>query len=243
MGSRRNFAEEREQARLEAEHLTTLLQAHGYEVGAIDWERAGQLAYVPVNGIVVGDLLTLSGASQRGQLLDDVRYQLLEAAAQQQLHSRECAASWTALDLPEQVPAELRGLWRVHLGEDDALSGVNIAEMVRGEKRSYEYYPGGPTPGVHTFYVDTITARALQLIREAGGTVIYHPQAQRADAERGRRQVHLAEGIRQYSESEANMAPQRFVLPQGQELRLVPHWYTVALSEASERERKGEGTR
>jgi len=55
----RNFAEEREQARLEAEHLTALLQAYGYEVGAIEWERSGRLAFVPVNSVKVGDLITL----------------------------------------------------------------------------------------------------------------------------------------------------------------------------------------
>jgi hypothetical protein len=239
----RNFEEEREQARLEAAHLAAVLQAHGYEVGAIDWERAGRLALVPVNGIKVGDLITLSGANRRGQLLDDVRYQLLEAAAQQHLHAQERAVSWTLLDLPEDAEAHLHRLWRVHLGEDDGQPGVNIAEKVHGEKRGYAYYPGGPTPGVHTFYVDTITPRALRLIREAGGTVVYHPQAQRADDEQGRRQVNLPEGTRQVSESEANMAPQRFVLPNGDELRLVPHWYTVELSEARAYGGEGEGTR
>jgi hypothetical protein len=239
----RNFSAEREQARAEAEQLTSRLQAHGYDVSEIDWERAGRLAYVFVDGVNVGDLLTLSGSSERGRLLEDVRYRLLEAAAQQQLHSQESAASWTPLDLPEGAPTEIQGLWRIHLGEDDAQPGVNIAEVVRDGKRRYEYYPGGPTPGVHTFYVDTITPCALQLIRAAGGTVTYHPHAQRADDEHGRRQVNLPEGTRQVSESEENMAPQRFLLPQGEVLRLVPHWYTVELSALDEHKGKGERTR
>lgn len=229
MISHRNFEAEREQARLEAEHLTAFLQAHGYEVGAIDWERAGRLAFVPVNGIEVGDLLTLSSAGLRGQVLEDVRYRLLEAAAQQYLHSGERAVSWTPLERPEDAPVEIQSLWRVHLGEDDAQPGANIAETLRNSRRTYDYYPGGPTPGVHTFYVDTITPRAMQLIREASGTVVYHPHAQQADDVQGRRQVNLPEGTRQVSESEANMAPQRFVLPNGAQLRLVPEWYTVEL--------------
>jgi hypothetical protein len=225
----RNFAEEREQARVEAKQLTGRMLAHGYDVSEIDWERAGRLAYVFVHGVKVGDLLTLSGSSERGRLLEDVRYRLLEAAAQQQLHSKVRAASWTPLDLPEGASNEIQGLWRIHLGEDDAQPGVNIAEVVRDGKRRYAYYPGGPTPGVHTFYVDTITPHALQLIRAAGGTVTYHPHAQRADNEHGRRQVNLPEGTIQESESEEVMAPQRFLLPNGGVLRLVPHWYTVEL--------------
>lgn len=242
MVSHRDFEADREQARLEAKHLTSFLQAHGYEVGAIDWERAGRLALVPVNGVEVGDLLTLSGAGSRGQLLEDVRYRLLEVDAQQHLHSQESAVSWTPLDLPEDAPDTLHSLWRVHVGEDDAGPGVNIAETLRDSRHTYDYYPGGPTPGVHTFYVDTITPRALQLIREAGGIVTYHSQAQRADDEKGRRQVNLPEGTRQVSESEEQMAPQRFVLPNHAQLRLVSHWYTVELS-AAENEGKGEGIR
>jgi len=90
----------------------------------------------------------------------------------------------------------MQSLWRIHLGEDER-PGVNIAEIVRDGRRTYECYLGGPTPSIHTFYVDTISPKALQVIREAGGTVTYHPHAQRADDEQGRRQVNLPEGTRQ----------------------------------------------
>ena len=229
MAAQRNFEEERDQAQREAERLTTFLQAHGYQVGAIDWERAGRLAYVPVNGTEVGDLLTLSGSGERGQLLDDVRYKLLEAAAQQQLHSHESAVSWTPLERPQDAAAEVQSVWRIHLSEDDMQPGVNIAEMLRDGKRRYAYYPGGPTPGVHAFYVDKISPRTLHLIREAWGTVNYNPEAQRTDQEKGRRKVQLPEGTRQEGESEDLMAPQRFTLPGGAQLRLVPQWHTVEL--------------
>jgi hypothetical protein len=230
----RNFEEEREQARQVAVRLTQMLQAHGYDVGPIDWESCGRLAYVSVNGIEAGDIITLGGAGERGRLLEDVRYKVLEATAQHLLQDNAPAQSWTPLELPADAPAEVQSLWRIHLGEDDR-SGVNIAEVMRGEKRSYEYYPGGPTPGVHTFYVDKITPRALHLIREARGTIRYKAEAQRADDERGRRQVNLPEGTIQESESEAPMAPQRFTLPGGAVLRLEPQWYTVELYATDER--------
>ena len=179
MINQRNFEEEREQARQEAERLTTILQAHGYEVGAIDWQRAGRLAYVPVNGVEVGDLITLTGSARREDLFYDVRYKLLEAMAQKDLQNNASAASWSPLDMPADAPGEMKSLWRVHLGEEER-PGVNIAEVVRDGKRLYEVYPGGPQFSVHFFYVDKVTARAMQIIREAGGTVTYQPAAHRS---------------------------------------------------------------
>jgi hypothetical protein len=234
MSTQRNFAEERDQAQREAEQITTFLHNSGYDVGPIDWGRAGRLAYVPVNGVEVGDLLTLSGSSGRGHLLEDVRYKLLEAIAQEVLQEQASAASWTPLEVPSGAPAEIQSLWRIHLGEDDARPGVNIAEVLRDGKREFVSYAGGPQPGYHSFPVDKISVRAIHLIKEQGGTVTYDPGAQRADTVTGRRRVTLPEGTRQESEGDKPMAPQRFVLPDGQELRLVPHWYTVELFVAGE---------
>lgn len=223
----RNFEEEREQARHEAERLATFLQAHGYEVGEIDWERAGRLAYVPVNAIEVGDLITLSGSNELGRLLEDVRYKLLEATAQL-LQDNAGAASWTPLELPGDAPAEMVSLWRIHLGEDEK-PGVNVVEIVRDGKRSYEHFAGGAQPGAHSFNVDTISVQAIHAIKEQGGSVTYNPSAQRADDVQGRRKIVLPEGTQQTSEGEQFMAPQRFRLPNGVHLRLVPEWYTVEL--------------
>jgi hypothetical protein len=228
----RNFEEEREQARQVADRLTSILQAHGYEVGHIDYERAGRLAYVPVNTIEVGDLYSLD-RDQPAEILRDVRIALLEAAAQKHLQSQERGTSWTPLEIPADAASEVQSLWRIHLGEEER-PGVNIAEILRDGRRTYEYYPGGAQFGVHQFYVDKITPKALQIIRELGGKVLYSPEAQRADDVKGRRQVTLPEGVHQYGESDENMAPQRFQLPGGVELRLVPHWWTVDLSVVGE---------
>ncbi len=230
----RNFEAERELARQEAERLLPLLHAHGYEVDEIDWERAGLLAYVIISGMNVGDLITLGGARERGHLLDDVRFKLLEATAQRLLQYNASAISWMPLELPPDAPAEIVSVWRVHIGEDER-PGVNIAEVMRNGTRHYEYFAGGPTPGIHSFHVDTISVQAMQLIHRAGGNVIYQPNAQRADSVQGRRYVMLPEGTRQISEGEEPMAPQRFVLPGGAHLRLLPEWYTVALDVAEVR--------
>lgn len=231
----KNFEEEREQAQNEAENLTKLLQAHGYEVGSIDWELIRpRLANVPVNGVEIGDVLTLAGYQERGRLLEHVRYKLLEAKAQEVLQDKADATSWTRLERPSDAPPEIQSLWRIHLGEDDR-PGINIVEIVRDDKRFYEYYPDGPQLGIYSFPVDKISIQAIHLIKENGGLVIYNPSAQRADDIQGRRQVTLPEGTQQFGESEEPMAPQRFRLPNGVELRLVPNWFTVDLSVADEK--------
>lgn len=225
---RKNFEEEREQAQREAQHLTTLLQAHGYDIGKIDWERAGRLASIPVNGVEVGSIISVGGSDERGSLFEDVRYKLLEATAQQLLHETGSANSWSPLELPSNASTEIQSLWRIHLGKDDQ-PGVNIMEIVRDGKRFYEYYPAGPQFGVHSFPVDTISVQAMRIIKENGGTVTYNPKAQRVDDVMGRRNVSLPEGTQQFGESEELLAPQKFRLPNGAELRLVPNWYTVEL--------------
>ncbi|MGB8346600.1 MAG: hypothetical protein WCD86_17065 [Ktedonobacteraceae bacterium] len=225
---RRNFEEEREEGRQVAERLTAALHALHLEVGPIDWERAGMLASVPVNGVNVGDLITVGGSAERGKLLEQVRLELLEAAARTslQLHGSG-AISWTPLSLPQDAPGEMHSLWRIHLDEEHP--GVNVAEYLREGKRTYEYYPGGPQFGCHAFYVDTITPAAIQAIRQAPyGSVVYEPKAMRADGVRGRRWVTLPEGTRQAGNN-AFMAPQTFTFPDGTQLRLIPHDYTVEL--------------
>jgi hypothetical protein len=233
---RRNFGEEREEARQVAERLTAALHALHLEVGPIDWERTGMLAYVPVNGVNVGDLITVGGSAERGELLEQVRLELLEAAARTylQLHGSG-AISWTPLPLPQDAPGEMYSLWRIHLDEEHP--GVNVAEYLRDDgKRTYEYYPGGPQFGCHAFYVDAITPAAIQAIRQAPyGSVVYEPEATRADGVRGRRWVTLPEGTRQTG-SHAIMSPQTFTFPDGTQLRLLPHYYTVDLSVVGEKE-------
>lgn len=226
----RNFEEECEQALREAENSRRFCKQTAMKSARLtDWQSSGRLAYLPVNGVEVGSLITVGGSDERGHLLQDVRFKLLEAAAQSSLHSQESATSWTPLERSEDAPGEIQSLWRVHLGEDDLRPGVNIAEIVRDGKCSFIYYAGGPQPGQHSFPVDKISVRAIQLIKESGGTVTYNPGAQRADDVVGRRQITLPEGTHQLGESEANMAPQRFVLPDGKQLRLIPNWYTVEL--------------
>lgn len=224
---RRNFEEEREEARRVAERLTSALHTLSLKVGTINWERAGMLAYVPVNGVEIGDLITVGGYDERGELLEQARLTLLEAAACTHLQLCGSAISWTPLPLPEDAPGEMHSLWRIHLDEEHP--GVNVAEYLRDGKRTYEYYPGGPHFGCHTFYVDAITLTAIQAIRQApSGSVVYEPEATRADGVRGRRWVMLPEGTRQTG-NHAFMAPQTFTFPDGTQLRLIPHDYTVEL--------------
>jgi len=93
----RIFEEEREEARQVALRLTAALHALHVEGGPIDWEHAGMLAAsVPVNDAKVGNLIPVGGSASRDELLEQVRYTLLEAAVCTHLQLRSSAnrRSW-----------------------------------------------------------------------------------------------------------------------------------------------------
>ena len=224
--STNTFEQEREVARIEAITLTAALTELGYEVGEIDWQNAGRLAFVFVNKVPTESILTLHGYHERGQLSTHVRYALLENVARQQLQETTSVTSWTPLDLPDNASEDMQSLWRIHFDEEK--TGVNVAEYLRDGKRVYAYYAGGPTPGGMAFYVDTISPTAVVAIRERGGSIVYTPHAQRADGVQGRRYVTMPECSTQYG-PDAIMAPQTLRFPDGVELRLIPDDVTVAL--------------
>jgi DNA-binding MarR family transcriptional regulator len=100
--------------------------------------------------------------------------------------------------------------------------------VVQESKRLDEYYPNGPGLGVLSITATTMSNRAIQLIQAQGGLVTYHPGEQNNDKrERYPRpsfySLRFPRGTRQIFENKTPFGsfPQRFVLPDGTQLRLV----------------------
>jgi hypothetical protein len=104
----------------------------------IDWQQVGMLAFVIVNGVVVGDLVTL--AEERERVLRQVRHQLMADVAFKHLGvGRD--GHLIHLAPVEPIPPETTYLAVVHIDEE---VGVPVAEYLRDGKRVYEYYPAVP---------------------------------------------------------------------------------------------------
>ena len=101
----------------------------------IDWQQADMLAFVIVNGVVVGDLVTL--AEERERVLGQVRHQLMADVAFKHL-GVERDGHHIRLMPVEPTPPETTYLAIVHIDEE---VGVPVAEYLRYGKRVYEYYP------------------------------------------------------------------------------------------------------
>ncbi len=101
----------------------------------IDWQQAGMLAFVIVNGVVVGDLVTL--ADERERVLGQVRHQLMAAVAFKHLGVERDGHQIRLMPI-EPLPPQTTYLAVVHIDEE---VGVPVAEYLRNGKRVYEYYP------------------------------------------------------------------------------------------------------
>lgn len=101
----------------------------------IDWQQAGLLAFVIVNGVIVGDLVTL--ADERERVLRQVRHQLMADVAFKHL-GVERDGHHIRLMPVEPTPPEMTYLAVVHIDEE---VGVPVGEYLREGQRVYEYYP------------------------------------------------------------------------------------------------------
>jgi hypothetical protein len=77
---KRDFEQERSQARPIAERLSTWLQELGIAHDDIDWQRAGMLAEVKTGEIRFGSMISLQSAT-RETLLEEVRYSMAREIA------------------------------------------------------------------------------------------------------------------------------------------------------------------
>ena len=126
---------ERNAAEGKARRLEALFAELHLPHDPIDWQQAGMLAFVIVNGVVVGDLVTL--ADERERVLGQVRHQLMAAVAFKHL-GVERDGHHIRLMPVEPAPPRTTYLAVVHIDEE---IGVPVAEYLRDDKRVYEYYP------------------------------------------------------------------------------------------------------
>jgi hypothetical protein len=131
----RPLPRERSAAEEKAQRLAAIFAELRLQDDPIDWQQTGLLAFVVVNGVVVGDLVTLADEPER--VLEQVRHQLMADVAFKHLDV-ERDGHFIRLTPVEPALPEMTYLAVVHIDEE---VGVPVAEYVRDGKRVYEYYP------------------------------------------------------------------------------------------------------
>jgi hypothetical protein len=126
---------ERTAAEEKARRLEAVFAELHLQHDPIDWQQVGMLAFVIVNGVVVGDLVTLADEPER--VLRQARHQLMADVAFKHL-GIERDGHLIRLRPVEPVPAETTYVAFVYIDEE---IGVPVAEYLRDGKRVYEYYP------------------------------------------------------------------------------------------------------
>jgi hypothetical protein len=122
--TRRNIAEEQEEACQKAKQLTDLCAQFHITLDPIDWQNAGMRASVMVNMIKVADLSDLS-RQDSASILRLLQMKLFERAALKTVHARPGmrAAMWSPVEVVQ--PQEFLSLWIITLESNER---VAIAE-------------------------------------------------------------------------------------------------------------------
>lgn len=134
--SRRNIAEERNEASQKAKQITeTCAQLH-ITLDPIDWQNAGMRARVTVNAIEISDLQGLSQQNS-DSLLRLVQLKLFERTALETIRARPgCKALiWSPVAVVQ--PQAFSSLWIITLETDERIA---VAEYIRDGQRVYEHY-------------------------------------------------------------------------------------------------------
>jgi hypothetical protein len=134
--SRRNQAEEEQEACQKAKHITAICQQLQITPDPIDWQQCGIWAPVRVHGIDIAYLLDF-GQPNADDVLRRVRIKLLEHTALQTIHARPGlkALMWSPVDVVQPQP--FLSLWIITLETDER---IPIIETLRNGQRVYELY-------------------------------------------------------------------------------------------------------
>ena len=134
--SRRNRAEEQQEACQKARQITAICRQFHITLDPIDWQQFGMWAPVMVNNIEIASLLDL-GQRESDDILRQVQIKLFARAALETLHSRLChkALMWTPVDVVQ--PQAFLSLWIITLETDER---IPIIESIRNGQRVYEHY-------------------------------------------------------------------------------------------------------
>jgi len=134
--SRRNSAQEPDEAYKNAQQLTDICQELHITLDPIDWQNFGMQASVTVSRIEISDLSSLS-RQDGDSILRLVRIKLFERAARDTLSTQPLprALIWSPVDVIQPQP--FLSLWIITMETDER---IPIAEYLRNGQRIYEPY-------------------------------------------------------------------------------------------------------
>jgi hypothetical protein len=134
--SRRNIADEQQEAFQKARQITAICEQFHITLDPIDWQQFGMWAPVKVNNIDIASLLDL-GRRDSDDILRQVQITLFAHAALETFHSRPGlkVLTWSPVDVVR--PQAFLSLWIIILETDER---IPIVESIRNGQRIYEYY-------------------------------------------------------------------------------------------------------
>ncbi|HZO75469.1 MAG TPA: hypothetical protein VFB60_24915 [Ktedonobacteraceae bacterium] len=134
--SRRNSAQEPDEAYKNAQQLITICQELHITLDPIDWQNFGMQASVTVGKIEISDLSSLSRQGS-DSILRLVQIKLFERAARDTLSAQPLprALIWSPVDVIQPQP--FLSLWIITMETDER---IPIAEYLRNGHRIYEPY-------------------------------------------------------------------------------------------------------
>ena len=134
--SRRNSADEQQEACQKARQITTICEQFHITLDPIDWQQFGMWAPVKVNNIEIASLLELRQRDS-DDILRQVQIKLFAHAALETLHSRPGlkVLMWNPVDVV--LPQPFLSLWIITLETDER---IPIIESIKNGQRVYEHY-------------------------------------------------------------------------------------------------------
>ncbi len=134
--SRRNIAEEQQEACQKAEQITAICGQFNITLDPIDWQQFGMLAPVKVNNIDIASLLDLARRDS-DDILRQVQITLFAHAALETLHFRPGlkVLTWSPVEVVQ--PQAFLNLWIIILETDER---IPIIESIKNGQRVYEHY-------------------------------------------------------------------------------------------------------
>lgn len=200
--TRRNSAEEQEEACQKAKKLTVLCAQLHITLDPIDWRNAGMRAPVMVNTIKVADLADLC-RQDSASILRLLQMKLFERAALRAACAQPGmkAAMWSPVEVIQ--PQEFLSLWIITLESNER---VTIAEYLRNGQRVYEHFAfdGGDGHALAKLlgpaHIGEYALGARVAIEEHGhqctGEIIYvlHPSKASAQSKYASRGRHTIQG-------------------------------------------------